>query len=245
MQCLCLGSNLLGGVKLKILSSLLGLSLVIGFVSGCSFENSHLGKASEDSSAAAPEQTSAQLVISNAAASALSGLELVQASNAQPVSGYDPILNAASIYLASLPTQKISIYAIPASSAKIGSIFFSLDGGSYSHIENFAPYALCGDNTACPQIIKPGSHSLTATAYSAAAKGGSVIGTISISFSVYSDKAPLKGFSLVAASNAAPISGFSPLANGATITLSSLSTKNLSIFATPSGSDTIGSVFFH
>ena len=197
-----------------------------------------------------------KFTIGSGSGAALTGLSLIASASGQAISGYNPIAGGATINLSSLSTQDLSIQANASSSASIGSVLFSLDGGSYTHGESVAPYVLCGDGVACAQLKTAGSHSLTATAYSAAGESGSVVGSVSLSFTIQTSApapspspapapgGPIAGLALVNAGNAQPISGFNPIANGATINLSSLPTSALSIFATPAASASIGSVLF-
>jgi hypothetical protein len=105
--------------------------------------------------------------------SATPSVTLVRASNAQAISGFDPIADNATITLSALPTQELSVRGNP--SGSIGSMRFDLDG-SYSHVESIAPYSLCGDATssytACPQLNVAGAHTLTVTEFSGSGATG-------------------------------------------------------------------------
>lgn len=181
---------------------------------------------------------------SNPSASVVS-VSLVEASNAKAIAGYSPVTSGQTIYLDSLPTSDLSLFAN--TKGTIGSIFFSLDG-TYTHTENTAPYSMCGDQvtsaTECSQLKAVGNHTLTVSAYGGADKTGSLLNTMTVNFTVSSSKGSISGVNLVAASNVAPLSGFDPMAEGATITLADLSTKALSLFAVPVSGATIGSVVF-
>jgi hypothetical protein len=61
-------------------------------------------------------------------------------------------------------------------SGLVGSVRFGLDGNTNFRTESTAPYALAGDNSGNYEAWTPalGSHSLTATPYSAAGATGTV-----------------------------------------------------------------------
>jgi hypothetical protein len=104
----------------------------------------------------------------------------------QPVTGWDPIPEGSTIDLAKVGTA-LSIRA-NTTPAVVGSVAFVLDG-TYDHTENVAPYTLCSDDgtgtvTACPQLLVNGSHTLTATAYTAANLAGTAIGTTTLYFTI-------------------------------------------------------------
>jgi hypothetical protein len=107
-------------------------------------------------------------------------VSLIDAATGQPIAGFNPIANGATIHLGSLPTQQLSIRASTSPSA-IGSVHFALDS-SFSHDENSAPYELCGDNTACPELNVARTHTLSATAYSGAARSGVAGSPFTITF---------------------------------------------------------------
>lgn len=75
---------------------------------------------------------------------------------------------------------------------RIGSIHFDLDSAvqQYSHTENKAPYALCGNNAfdykPCPiKILSYGNHVVDVSTYSKPGRGGSLVApTVSIQFTL-------------------------------------------------------------
>ena len=86
----------------------------------------------------------------------------------EPVLGFDPIAENATIDLARVGTA-LSIRA-NTTPRIVGSVDFVLDG-TYTHTENVVPYTLCSDNgtgtiTTCPFTI--GAHVLVVTPYSGA-----------------------------------------------------------------------------
>ena len=100
---------------------------------------------------------------------AVTSLRLMNADTNQPIAGYDPLPNGATLDLASLPTSNLNIRA-NTSPATIGSVRFALDGNSAYATETILPYALAGDSSGNYNAWTPavGSHSLTATPYSGA-----------------------------------------------------------------------------
>jgi hypothetical protein len=112
---------------------------------------------------------------------------LIDAATAQPIPGYDPITNGATIALASLPTQQLSIRANPSSA--VGSVTFAFDSVA-GRVENIAPYALCGDQiswyVACPELNVVGAHVVSATVYSGTNATGTAASPVALSFTVQS-----------------------------------------------------------
>lgn len=119
--------------------------------------------------------------------SGVTSATLVDASNLQPVTGFNPIADGSTITLDTLPTQQLSVLGNASSS--IGSFQFSLDG-TYSRTESVAPYALCGDSgssaTPCSQLNNVGAHTLTLTEFSGASGTGSVVSTSTVHFTISS-----------------------------------------------------------
>jgi hypothetical protein len=112
-------------------------------------------------------------------AGSVAHLSLMSAVTQTPIAGFDPIPNGATIDLSKLPTDQLFIRATP--STKVASVVFKLDS-TYSHTENVAPYDLCGDNTACPQLAA-GFHTLQAIPYGTDGVAGA---PIEIAFTIQS-----------------------------------------------------------
>jgi glucose/arabinose dehydrogenase len=114
----------------------------------------------------------------------VSGLTLIDADSDQPIAGYDPIPNGATLNLATLPSRRLNVRANVAGS--VASVRFGLDANAYYHLENSAPFALAGnsgDNYA-PWTPALGSHILTGTAFSAINAGGTASQPLALSFTV-------------------------------------------------------------
>lgn len=111
---------------------------------------------------------------------------LVAAANAQPISGFDPIAEGATITLSALSTSQLSIRGNATTS--VGSLKLVLDGGTITRIESTAPYALCGDSTTsftpCPELNVAGNHTLTLTEYSGPSGSGTPGATSTLHFTV-------------------------------------------------------------
>jgi glucose/arabinose dehydrogenase len=122
---------------------------------------------------------------------AVTSFTLINADTDQPISGYNPIPSGATLNLATLPSRRLNIRANTAGT--IGSVRFAYDGNSSYKTENYKPYAIGGDanNGAdyLPWTPAVGSHTLTATPYSALNAGGSSGAGNTIVFNVI-DRAP-------------------------------------------------------
>ncbi|MBX9852182.1 MAG: hypothetical protein K2X86_10550, partial [Cytophagaceae bacterium] len=88
------------------------------------------------------------------------------------------------INFSKIGTNKISVRAN--TSGSTGSVVFGLDGNAKYHVENGAPYSLKGDSNANYAFWTPtvGSHSVTATPYSASNLGGTKGTPLKINFTV-------------------------------------------------------------
>jgi hypothetical protein len=110
-----------------------------------------------------------------------------------PVSGYDPLLDGATINITTV-TAPLSIIYNPGV-ATPGSVVFSLIGpdGPYARTESKAPYALNGDSNgdyaAYPFVL--GDYSLTATVYSSSGGSGDVLETQTIQFAFVDGEPPV------------------------------------------------------
>ena len=104
---------------------------------------------------------------------------LINAETDEPVPGFDPILEGATLKLSDLPTRKLSIRA-NTSAPNVGSVKFGLDGNDDYRTEKRPPYALTGDQGGDYAAWTPsvGKHRVTATA------GGK---TVTLSFKVAED----------------------------------------------------------
>ncbi len=137
--------------------------------------------------AATPGAVQAALVVAPAAtaAQAVTSLTLINANTDQPIAGYDPIPNGATLNLATLPTTSLSVRA-NTSPATVGSVRFAYDNNSAYRVENTAPYAIAGDASGDYNAWTPtvGSHTLTVTPYTAVNNTGTAGTPLSITFTV-------------------------------------------------------------
>jgi len=116
----------------------------------------------------------------------VASLTLIDADNDVPIAGYDPIPDAATINLATLPTRNLNIRA-NTNPAAVGSVRFGLDAIASYGTDNAAPYALAGDTNGTDYLAwtpSVGSHTVTATPYSAADAGGTAGTARTLSFTV-------------------------------------------------------------
>lgn len=100
-----------------------------------------------------------------------------------------PLTNGSIISLAAVGTS-LTIVATPPLSSGVGSVLFTYDG-ALVRTENKAPFSLAGDDELGGGIIDYkswkhtlGTHSLTAKAYNSRDGAGTVLSTVTISFSV-------------------------------------------------------------
>jgi hypothetical protein len=110
---------------------------------------------------------------------------LINAATDQPIAGFDPLNNGATLNLATLPTRKLNIRA-NTSPATVGSVRFGLNGKTNYRTESGAPYALVGDHDGNYSSWTPsqGLHTLTATPYSKKNAKGTPENPLSITFTV-------------------------------------------------------------
>ena len=117
-----------------------------------------------------------------------SSFTLIDAQSDQPVAGFDPIMQGATLELSALPTRQLNVRANIAST---GSVRFTLNGEDV-RTENDAPYALAGDTAGdyMDWTPEPGSYELTATPYSSENGGGEAGAPQKLSFEVVEAGAP-------------------------------------------------------
>ncbi len=115
---------------------------------------------------------------------AISSFSLINANTEQPISGFSPLANGASLSFASLGTRNLNLRANTLPS-RVGSVDFILDGRSY-RLENSGPYALAGNNGTDYASWTPtlGQHTLTAIAYSGSNRTGTASPAYTIAFAV-------------------------------------------------------------
>ncbi|AGZ44159.1 discoidin domain-containing protein [Actinoplanes friuliensis] len=140
----------------------------------------------------APDGTGGQPSPSGAAA--ISGVSLIDNTARQPVAGFNPLRDGATVDLAQLAHRTLSLRADPSSGAAVGSVFFTLTGAggnTYTRVESKAPYFLCNDFIDCPQLLVAGTYTVTVQAYTGADRQGAVLGApLTVHFTVRGDAAP-------------------------------------------------------
>jgi hypothetical protein len=184
----------------------------------------------------------------DASAQQVVSFTLINADTDQPVPGFDPIADGATLSLPTLPTTNLNVRAN--TSSGVGSVRFALDGNSNFRVESSAPYALAGDTAGdyYPWTPSTGSHTLTATPYTGGGATGAAGTARTITFTVTTATGGTSGsavtsFTLVNADTDQPVPGFDPMPNGATLNLATLPTRNLNVRANTSPA-AVGSVRF-
>ncbi|MHC4504192.1 MAG: FecR domain-containing protein [Planctomycetota bacterium] len=113
---------------------------------------------------------------------------LMNADTDQPVAGFDPLPDGATLDLAKLPTRRLNIRAniVP---AQVGTVRFRLNGKEKPK-EEFAPYSLEGDTEGDynPWTPRAGTYTLTATPYASGRAKGKTGRPLTITFSVVGGK---------------------------------------------------------
>lgn len=102
---------------------------------------------------------------------------LINADTDQPVAGYDPLPEGARLNLAELGIRNMNI-RVNTDPGMVGSVRLAYDGDENYKVENYAPYTIAGDGAGgadyWPWTPGIGTHTLSATAYTAAlARGNS------------------------------------------------------------------------
>jgi hypothetical protein len=130
-------------------------------------------------------------------------LPLINADTEQPIAGFSPLVDGATLNLATLPTRNLNVRAdtLPAT---VGSVKFVLDGGLF-RMENSPPYAMAGNDGADYGSWTPrlGVHTLAVTPYAGSNGSGVAGATTTISFTVIDQPAPSRTALLVVANAAA------------------------------------------
>ena len=121
---------------------------------------------------------------------AVTHFTLINADTDQPIAAFDPLVNGATLNLASLPTRNLNIRA-HTNPMTVGSVRFALDANPDYRTENGAPYALEGDTQEDYTAWTPsvGRHTLAATAFSGASASGTAGTALTVSFTVIDQNA--------------------------------------------------------
>lgn len=102
----------------------------------------------------------------------VAALVLINADTNQPIAGFNPIPDGATLNLATLPTKRLNVQAVTNPSV-IGSVRFRLNG-SVHRTESTAPFALAGDTSGdyLPWTPTLGQLTISATPYTEASAAG-------------------------------------------------------------------------
>ena len=112
---------------------------------------------------------------------------LINADTDQPIAGFDPLPDAATLNLATLPTRNLSV-RVNTAPATVGSVRFAYDSTANYRTENYIPYTIAGDanngTDYLPWTPSVGNHTLTATPYSGSNASGTAGTARTITFTV-------------------------------------------------------------
>ncbi|MEV4350950.1 discoidin domain-containing protein [Actinoplanes sp. NPDC049596] len=124
----------------------------------------------------------------------ITGVSLIDDTTREPVSGFAPVSDGATVDLGQMPHRTLSLRADTSSGSGIGSVSFTLTGAkgsTYTGVESKAPYFLCNDFVDCPQLLVADSYTLTVQAYSGADRQGAALGApLTLHFAVRDAAAP-------------------------------------------------------
>lgn len=121
------------------------------------------------------------------AGQAVVSFSLVSTASGQPISGFDPIPNGATINVAELPTKQVSFRA-NTSPATVGSVRFGIDSISNYLTDNSAPYTLSADFSNTTGWV--GSHTLKGTPYSGSNASGTTGTALTLTFTLTNTAPP-------------------------------------------------------
>ena len=123
-------------------------------------------------------------------AQTVTSFTLINADTDQPLAAHNPMSNGATLDFAVLGTRNLSIRA-NTNPATVGSVLFGYDGNANYRTESSPPYTIAGDanNGAdyLPWTPTLGSHTLTATPYTATGTAGTAL---TINFTVIDGATP-------------------------------------------------------
>ncbi len=123
-------------------------------------------------------------------------LSLIDAATDEPIAGFDPIADGATLDLSALP---IGLNVRANLTGPAGSVQFDLNDLMAIRVENEAPYALFGDVDGhfASGRLPVGSHTLVAKAFADANAGGMMLEMATVSFSVVNSGNAVTGFVVV------------------------------------------------
>src|SRR5262245_2349842 len=105
------------------------------------------------------------LAVGQANQSAVVSLSLINADTDQPIAGFDPLTDGATLNLALLPTRNLNLRANV--TGTVGSVRFGLDASPTFRVDDSSPYSLAGDTNGNYVAWTPlvGQHTVTATPF--------------------------------------------------------------------------------
>src|SRR5687768_10356813 len=174
---------------------------------------------------------------------AVTGLTLINATNDQPIAGYENLASGAVLDLATLPTTALNVLAHV--TPDVSSVNFGYDGNPNHQLENTAPFAFASDagGDFKPWTPTLGSHTITVTPYTADNRLGTAGQPRVITFTVIStvpDPEPepepqpgptVTGLTLINADTNQPVAGYTDLTSDMVLDLAALPTTRLNVRA--------------
>ena len=121
----------------------------------------------------------------------VSSFTLINADTDKPVAGHDPMQSGAVVDIAAIGTRNLSIRA-NTEPGTVGSVKFGYDASASYRLEGKAPYSIAGDEiiNGTPNYVAwvptLGSHTVSATPYTAAGATGTAGAKLTLAFSVVS-----------------------------------------------------------
>ncbi len=121
---------------------------------------------------------------------AVVSFSLINADKDQPIAGFDPLTNGATLNLALLPTRNLNIRAN--TSGTVASVRFGFDNNPNYRTDDVSPYSLAGDSGGDYFAWTPaiGNHTVIATPYRMTRARGPAGSPLSISFAVIDSQGP-------------------------------------------------------
>jgi hypothetical protein len=133
-------------------------------------------------------------LVPTAATPRVASFTLFDADTDRPIPGYDPLLDGATLNLATLPSRRLNVRA-NTEPARVGSVRFGLDGTTSFRVESVLPYALAGDRTSgtttdyLPWTPALGGRTLTGTPYEGSGATGAAGRPLTVTFTVVDQQA--------------------------------------------------------
>ncbi|MDQ3458270.1 MAG: hypothetical protein M3498_03040 [Deinococcota bacterium] len=119
---------------------------------------------------------------------AVVSFSLVDADTDEPITGFDPIREGATLDLSQVTARNLNI-RINTDPPGAGSVVLSVVGDSHNRVQNSAPYTLFADSEA-GLTAEPGAYHLSATPYGASGGQGTAGEPLNLSFRVSDGQSP-------------------------------------------------------